>query len=61
MNKEHFICQCQDSAGTPHNQPMTQQEYKQDGMCESCADNVWIEINTQASYIWVHRKELTCI
>ena len=54
------ICKCQDSNGTVCNKVMSKQEFKQDGMCGFCADNVWEEMATNSDsdmleeYKWYH-------
>lgn len=52
-----YICMCQDSTGTPHNIPITKKEYKQDGICTTCADHVWNEMNSNTTYNWKHTTQ----
>lgn len=53
-------CKCQDSAGKVCGKVMTNQEFKQDGMCWNCADNVWAEMQAkEGEYVWTHPKEVT--
>lgn len=51
-------CPCQDSNGGVCGKVMTKREYKQDGMCQRCADNVWLEMReTGDEYIWTHEGQ----
>jgi hypothetical protein len=50
-------CECQDSSGAECNKTMTDAEFKQDGMCDVCASNVWAEFKEGADYEWFHEKE----
>lgn len=50
------LCKCEDSRGVKCLKPMTKQEEKQDGMCQSCADNVWEEINGRNSH-WENQNK----
>ena len=49
-------CKTQDSNGTVCGKEMTKQEEKQDGMCWTCADNVWIEMTTDKDHYWEHKS-----
>ena len=49
-------CPCEDSNGVICGKEMTQKEVEQDGMCQSCADNVWAELMSKEGevYEWFH-------
>ena len=49
------ICMCQDSSGAPHGVPISNKEFKDDGMCPACADHVWTEMNSTTEYTWRHQ------
>lgn len=49
------VCRCQDSNGVRCGKVMTKAESKQDGMCQVCADNVWMEMTSAVEYIWTHQ------
>lgn len=51
-----MLCKCQDSTGKVCNKPLSTEEYDQDGMCSTCADNVWEEMNNP-EYFWEHESE----
>jgi hypothetical protein len=48
-------CKCQDTNSDICGKVMTKQEFKQDGMCQFCADNVWAEMRS-TTYKWYHRN-----
>lgn len=50
-------CPCEDSNGDVCNKVMTNREWKQDGMCQRCADNVWHEMTQDTDHKWYHTKE----
>jgi len=51
-------CECQDSAGHVCGKEMSKKEYRQDGMCQNCADNVWNEMTSTDHPEWFHESSL---
>jgi len=48
-------CECEDSDGVVCGRTMTNEELEQDGMCQTCADNVWSEMtNDDVGCHWSH-------
>ncbi len=50
-------CRCQDSKGAVCNKRMATKERKQDGMCQACADNVWVELTTGKEFTHKGKKD----
>ena len=57
MSKTKHKCKCQDSAGNVCNKIMSSREYREDGMCSTCADNVWHEMSCEKNYSWYHNNK----
>jgi hypothetical protein len=56
-DKSTHVCLCEDSFSKPHNKQMSNKEYKQDGMCNVCADHVWNEMRNE-NYKWGHDESM---
>lgn len=58
-NTKQYICLCEDSEGIPHNIPISKEEWDQDGMYRTCADQVWLELTHNTIYIWKHKTAVS--
>lgn len=51
------MCECQDISGVVCGKSMSSEEEAQDGMCDTCACQVWKEMTSDVDYDWYHNTK----